>query len=193
MSKSLGNVLLVHDLIEQAPGEAIRLALLNGHYRQPLDWNDDVLPQAKAMLDRLYGALKALGDVVPANGDQVPSAFLAALLDDLNTPKALAELFALAKQANVATDGAAKAELKAALLQAGHLLGLLQDDPRAWFEGGPSAEGGLDAATIEAQIEARNAARAAKDFAEADRIRDELAAAGILIEDSADGTSWRKA
>lgn len=193
MSKSLGNVLLVHDLIEQAPGEAIRLALLNGHYRQPLDWNDDVLPQAKAMLDRLYGALKALGDVVPANGDQVPSAFLAALLDDLNTPKALAELFALAKQANVATDGAAKAELKAALLQAGHLLGLLQDDPRAWFEGGPSAEGGLDAAAIGAQIEARNAARAAKDFTEADRIRDELAAAGILIEDSADGTSWRKA
>ncbi|MBG52705.1 MAG: cysteine--tRNA ligase [Rhodobiaceae bacterium] len=193
MSKSLGNVLLVHDLIEQAPGEAIRLALLNGHYRQPLDWNDDVLPQAKAMLDRLYGALKTLGDAVPANGDQVPSAFLAALLDDLNTPKALAELFALAKQANVATDGAAKAELKAALLQAGHLLGLLQDDPRAWFEGGPSAEGGLDAAAIEAQIEARNAARAAKDFAEADRIRDELAAAGILIEDSAGGTSWRKA
>lgn len=193
MSKSLGNVLLVHDLIDQAPGEAIRLALLNGHYRQPLDWNDDVLPQAKAMLDRLYGALKGLGDVAPADGDQVPPSFLNALLDDLNTPKALAELFAMAKLANVAKDADEKARLKAALLQAGHLLGLLQDDPKTWFEGASSADGGLDAAAIEAQIEARNAARASKNFAEADRIRDELAAAGILIEDGAGGTSWRKA
>ncbi|MEQ9520704.1 MAG: cysteine--tRNA ligase [Parvibaculum sp.] len=193
MSKSLGNVLLVHDLIADAPGEAIRLALLNAHYRQPLDWNDDVLPQAKAMLDRLYGALKTLGDVVPANGDQMAAGFLDALLDDLNTPKALAELFAMAKLANVATDETEKARLKAGLLQAGKLLGLLQQEPKAWFEGAPSAKGGLDAAAIEAQIEARNAARAAKNFAEADRIRDELAAAGILIEDGAGGTSWRKA
>ena len=192
MSKSLGNVLLVHDLIDQAPGEAIRLALLNGHYRQPLDWNDDVLPQARAMLDRLYGALRHLEDVVPANGDEVPAAFLAALLDDLNTPKALSELFALAKQANVAVDPLEKAKIKAGLIQAGFLLGLLQQDADAWFEGA-GASGGVDADAIEAQIEARNAARAAKDFAEADRIRDALAADGIIIEDGPDGTKWKLA
>lgn len=119
MSKSIGNVLLVHDLIEQAPGEAIRLALLNGHYRQPLDWTGEGLEQAKRMLDRLYGALRGLADVEIASNDAVPEEFLAALLDDLNTPKALAVLFDLAKQANVATDPKVKAELKAALVASG--------------------------------------------------------------------------
>jgi len=193
MSKSLGNVLLVSQLIEQAPGEAIRLALLNGHYRQPLDWNDDVLPQAKAMLDRLYGALRHLEDVEAISEQVVPAAFLDALLDDLNTPKALAELFALAKQANVATEPEERATLKAALIQSGLLLGLLQQGANSWFEGEADGASDLDAAAIEAQIEARNAARASKDFGEADRIRDELADAGILIEDSAGKTSWRKA
>lgn len=193
MSKSLGNVLLVHQLVEQAPGEAIRLALLNGHYRQPLDWNDDVLPQAKAMLDRLYGALRQLDDVEPANEASVPESFLAALLDDLNTPKALSELFAVAKKANVATDPLERAKLKAALVQSGFLLGLLQQDANSWFEGEVDGASDLDAAAIEAQIDARNAARAAKDFAEADRIRDALADAGVLIEDGPEGTKWKLA
>ena len=192
MSKSLGNVLLVHDLIADAPGEAIRLALLNGHYRQPLDWNDDVLPQAKAQLDRLYGALRQLDGVEPAEGDHVPAMFLDALLDDLNTPKALAELFQLAKVANQASDPKEKAEAKAALLQSGFLIGLLQQEANQWFEGA-SGSADLDADAIEAQIEARNAARAAKDFAEADRIRDALADAGILIEDGPEGTKWKLA
>ena len=193
MSKSLGNVLLVHDLIEAAPGEAIRLALLNAHYRQPLEWNDDVLPQSKAMLDRLYGAIRKLGDVTPVNDDVLPPAFLEALLDDLNTPKALAELFVIAKKANVATDEGERAQLKAALVQSGFLLGILQQDANSWFEGEAAGATDLDAAAIEAQIEARNAARASKDFSEADRIRDALADAGILIEDGPEGTKWKLA
>ena len=104
MSKSIGNVLLVRELLEQAPGEAIRYVLLSAHYRAPLDWNDEILQQAKSSLDRLYGALRKLNNVdVPENvGDQIPSAFREAMLDDFNTPKALSELFALSKQANVA-------------------------------------------------------------------------------------------
>jgi cysteinyl-tRNA synthetase len=189
MSKSIGNVLLVHDLIEQAPGEAIRLALLNGHYRQPLDWTGEGLEQAKRMLDRLYGALRALGDV-EASADAVPDDFLAALLDDLNTPKALAVLFDLAKQANTASDLAEKARLKAALLSAGGLIGLLQQDPEVWFAGGGVAPH-IDASEIESLIAARAEARKAKDFKESDRIRDELASRGIQIEDGPKGTTWR--
>jgi cysteinyl-tRNA synthetase len=192
MSKSLGNVLLVHDLIREAPGEAIRLALLNGHYRQPLDWTAEGLAQARRMLDRLYGALRALGPVEAENGDAVPDAFMEALTDDLNTPKALAVLFDLAKQANTASGEAEKARLKAALLGSGYLLGLLQQDPEAWFAGAGVAPH-IDAQEIEALIAARAAARKAKNFAEADRIRDELAERGIQIEDGPQGTLWRVA
>jgi cysteinyl-tRNA synthetase len=192
MSKSIGNVLLVHDLIAQAPGEAIRLALLNGHYRQPLDWTAEGLAQARRMLDRLYGALRTLGDVEAAASDAVPEAFMEAMLDDLNTPKALAVLFDLARQANTATDAGEKARLKAALLGAGGLIGLLQQDPEAWFAGGGIAPH-IDADEIESLIAARNAARKAKDFKEADRIRDELVGRGIQIEDGPQGTQWRVA
>jgi cysteinyl-tRNA synthetase len=193
MSKSLGNVLLVNDLIKQAPGEAIRLALLNGHYRQPLDWTAEGLTQARRMLDRLYGALRNLADVKaePAN-DAAPDAFVDALLDDLNTPKALAVLFDLVRQANTATDPGTRAQLKAALIGAGRMIGILEMDPEAWFAGGGAASH-IDGEEIERLIAARNAARKAKDFAEADRIRDELAAQGIQIEDGPQGTSWRVA
>lgn len=190
MSKSIGNVLLVHDLIEQAPGEAIRLALLNGHYRQPLDWTGEGLEQAKRMLDRLYGALRTLGDVEAPTNDAVPDEFMAALLDDLNTPKALAVLFDLAKQANVATDAADKIRIKAALVNAGALIGLLEQDPESWFAGG-GVTPHIDASEIEALIAARAEARKNKDFKESDRIRDELAGRGIQIEDSPKGTTWR--
>lgn len=190
MSKSIGNVLLVHDLIEQAPGEAIRLALLNGHYRQPLDWTGEGLEQAKRMLDRLYGALRGLADVDVATNDAVPEEFLAALLDDLNTPKALAVLFDLAKQANVATDPEVKASLKAALVASGALIGLLEQDPEVWFAGGGVAPH-IDASEIETLIAARATARKNKDFKESDRIRDELGGRGIQIEDGPQGTTWR--
>lgn len=193
MSKSLGNVLLVHDLIQQAPGEAIRLALLNGHYRQPLDWTDEGLAQAKRMLDRLYGALRGLADVKaePTN-DAAPDEFMAALTDDLNTPKALAVLFDLAKQANTATDPGTRAQLKAALIGAGRLIGLLEMTPEAWFAGAGAASH-IDGEEVERLIAARNAARKAKDFAEADRIRGALADMGVAIEDGPQGTSWRVA
>lgn len=194
MSKSVGNVLLVHKLLSEMPGEVIRYVLLSAHYRQPLDWTDEAIMQARRSLDRLYGALRHLSDAESgeAEDDVVPDGFLAALEDDLNSPKALAELFVLAKQANIATDPADRARLKAALVQSGALLGLLQQEPARWFE----SAGGVamvDAVEIEALIAQRTAARKARDFAEADRIRDELAAKGVTIEDGPDGTLWRVA
>ena len=192
MSKSIGNVLLVHDLLDQAPGEAIRLALLSAHYRQPLDWTDDGLAQAVRMLDRLYGALRTLSDI-DADGAAAPDAdFLSALNDDLNTPKALAALFELARQANTAGTTADKCRIKGALLASAALMGLLALDPEDWFAGATDDGDGPDADEIEQLIQARKDARTAKGFAEADRIRDSLAAQGITLEDGADGTKWRR-
>jgi cysteinyl-tRNA synthetase len=189
MAKSVGNVMLVHDLVKQHPGEAIRLALLNGHYRQPLDWTDDTIPQARAQLDRLYGALRELEGVQAASGMSAPEAFTAALEDDLNTPMALAALFELAHAANTAPIGE-KPKIKAALQDAAGMLGLLQQSPEAWFRWQPAGEG-VDAAAVDRLIADRNAARKSKDFKEADRIRDALAGMGVIIEDSAQGTRWK--
>ena len=191
MSKSLGNVLLVRDLLGEAPGEAIRFALLGAHYRQPLDWTADGLAQAKRGLDRLYGVLRDLGDA--HDGACVPGlldAFEMALEDDLNFPGAIAELFRIAKAARRATTVADRAAYKAALRDAGGLLGLLQQDPAAWF-GQPTGEDG-DTAAIQRLLEARQAARSAQDYATADRIRTELAALGITVEDRAVGSAWRR-
>ncbi len=192
MSKSVGNVLLVHELLKILPGEAMRLVLLTGHYRQPIDWTDEVIGEARKKLDRLYGALRDLGDVAPAVGVGAPEAFIAALEDDLNTPMALAELFELARSANKATDPADKARLKAQMLDAGQLLGLLQQAPEAWFAWSPEQDGDRPGADeIEALLTQRADARANKLWAESDRIRDELKARGVLIEDSKDGQRWR--
>lgn len=191
MSKSLGNVLLVRDLLGEAPGEAIRFALLGAHYRQPLDWSANGLAQAKRGLDHLYGVLRDLGDVPDgACGPGLLDAFEMALDDDLNFPGAIAELFRIAKAARRATTVAERATYKAALRDAGGLLGLLQQDPAAWF-GQPTGEDG-DTATIQRLVEARLAARAGRDYATADRIRAELAALGITVEDRADGSAWRR-
>ena len=188
MSKSLGNFHTVHDLLDKTPGEAIRLALLSAHYRQPLDFSLRALEEAKGALDRLYTALRSVADVEPSNeseGDAVRSA----LEDDLNTPKAIAELHGLASGLNKESDPARKAALKGAILAAGNLLGLLQQDPEAWFKQGT---GNLDDAAIDDLIQRRVAARAAKDFAEADCLRDELVANGIILEDGPSGTIWRR-
>ena len=191
MSKSLGNVLLVHDMVKTIPGELIRLALLSAHYKQPLDWSDETIQSARRMLDRLYGAVRGI-EVSDADRQaaQPPQELVAALEDDLNTPKALARFFALAKTLNKTTDAAERQRLATEMYAAGDLMGLLQSDPEEWFAG--DAEGELSAEDIEDLIEKRNAARAAKDFAAADDYRDQLAAAGIKIEDGAGGTTWRR-
>jgi cysteinyl-tRNA synthetase len=190
MSKSLGNVLLVKDLLERTPGEAIRMALLQAHYRKPLDWNEAGLRQAKHALDRLYRTLASLPQ---ADGAEVapPPAVVAALEDDLNTPRAFALLFDLARQANAAEDVARRAARRGEMLATGQLLGLLQDDPVRWQR--QTGTGMVDEAEVERLIAARATARRARDFAEADRIRAQLAADGVVIEDGPDGTRWRLA
>ena len=191
MSKSLGNVLLVHEMIKTIPGEVIRLALLGAHYHQPLDWSDETIGSARRMLDRLYGAVRGIDVSTEARAAAEPSvALLEALEDDLNTPKAMAELFAMAKTLNKTSDDAEKQRLAAALYASGDLMGLLQSDPESWFAG--DVDGQLSADEIDTLIDKRNQARAAKDFATADAYRDELTDAGIKIEDGADGTSWRR-
>jgi len=190
MSKSLGNTLLVHDLIESLPGEVIRLALLNAHYRQPLDWSEESLNSAWKMLTRFYGALRGI-DVNTAEREaaEPPAAVIDALEDDLNTPKALAEMFGLVRTLNKTQDEEGRRSLAASLLAAGDLMGLLQQDPEDWFAG---ADDELPAGAIDTMLAERDRARAEKDFATADRIRDFLAAAGVTIEDGADGTRWRR-
>ena len=191
MSKSLGNVVLVHDLVKSVPGEVVRLALLSAHYRQPLDWSKETLDSARRMLDRLYGAVRGIEISADARSQaEPPKAFVEALEDDLNTPKAMAEFFGLARQLNKETDPAERQQLAAQMYAAGDLIGILQSDPEAWFAG--HGEGDLSAEDIEALLEKRQAARAARDFAAADAIRDELSAAGVQIEDGPDGTAWRR-
>jgi len=190
MSKSLGNVLLVHELRKQHPGEAIRFALLKAHYRQPLDWSGGTMDDAIAALDRLYGALRDLESIEASTGAPA-DAVVEALEDDLNTPRALSELFNLARDANASTSADEKARLKGALLESGRLLGLLEQDPAGWFTRGARGEAG-EAVKIEALIAARKQARKDRDFDEADRIRDELNRLGVVLEDKPTGeTRWR--
>ena len=191
MSKSLGNVVLVHDLIKTIPGEVIRLALLSAHYRQPLDWSRETIDSARRMLDRLYGSVRGI-DVPDSErrAARAPEGVVASLEDDLNTPKAMAEFFGLARSLNKATDAEERQRLAAQMYAAGDLMGLLQIDPESWFAGQGESE--IAAETIEEMLEKRRAARAEKDFAAADAIRNELANAGIQIEDGPEGTSWRR-
>ena len=193
MSKSLGNVLQLHQLLAQHPPEVLRYLLLRAHYRQPLDWSDDTLKQAKATLDGWYGVLRDLSDVAVTIGDaDVPGSIEDALCDDLNTPQAFAEMAKLASEARAASSIEDKRRAKTALLAAGDLLGLLQQDPQAWFQhAGAGAE--VDGDAIESLLQDRRTARAQRDFKRADEIRDQLAAMGIAIEDGPQGTRWKVA
>ena len=190
MSKSLGNVILVRELLDQSPGEVVRLALLNAHYRQPLDWSNDVVSESRRKLERLYNALRKVSGWEDSWQGEAPDAeFMAALEDDLNTPRALAALFALAREIN--REGAQAQSAARRLRASAEVLGLLSGDPSAWAASADHGE--LDPDEIDRLLEQRTQARAAKDFAEADRIRDQLAGMGVVIEDSPDGPQWRLA
>ena len=189
MSKSLGNVIKPNDLLQAGvKGETIRYALMTGHYRAPLDWNAKLLEVTQRSLDRLYGVLRRLKDVEAAEVD-VPAAVLEALLDDLNTPKALAALFEIAGRANKAESEQEQAQAKGELLAAGRLLGLFEADPDAWF--------GLDTvdealrAEIDQLLAERLEARQAKDFAKADSIREILTSKNVQVDDGPEGATWR--
>ncbi|MRL68268.1 cysteine--tRNA ligase [Brevundimonas sp. SPF441] len=204
MSKSIGNVLLLHDLVQAMPGEVVRWALLSAHYRQPLDWNQGLLDQSRKNLDRLYGVLRdadaALADFDFATLDEAEMELaenaldpvLDALEDDLNTPGAIAQLFGLGNALRELLNDAEAdindvAMARWSLAEAAGLLGVLSLTPDAWFEGGDPAL----KAEVEALLEQRAAARAEKNWPEADRIRDRLNALNVVVMDGPDGATWR--
>jgi cysteinyl-tRNA synthetase len=181
MSKSLGNLVMACDAISAHRGETVRAGLLAAHYRAPAALPDSAFAEARNVLDRLY---RAVGDA-EADSAAIDPEFVSALCDDLNTPAAMARLHVLAGAANKG-DGDAAIILKSS---AG-LLGLLGQTGDEWAKG--ASAGGLDDAMIETRIAARNKARADRDFATADAIRDELAEAGVTLEDGPEGTIWRR-
>ena len=189
MSKSLGNVRTVRELLEQYSGETLRFALLSAHYRSPLNFSKELLDNAQATLDGFYLALRNAGDTAAGASDAHLSPVFSALLDDLNTPEAIAELHQLAKALNKASENE-KAEAKAALLAGGAVLGILSEDPVAWLS--KSDPDGLTAEVIDQMLIDRAEAKATRDFSRADAIRDELNGAGIIIEDNALGATWRR-
>jgi len=191
MSKSLGNFRMVRELLQLYPGEVLRFALLSAQYRSSLNFSADLLEQSRASLDGLYGALREVQDIELDNEVVLEGeGFYAALNDDLNTPIAIAELHALAKQLNKAA-AAEKPALKARILAAADLLGILQQDPEQWFQQARS-DSAINAEAIEALIAERQQAKLDKNYARADQIREELAAQGVVLEDSREGTSWRR-
>jgi cysteinyl-tRNA synthetase len=184
MSKSIGNVILVKDLIDQFDGEVIRLALLTSHYRQSFDWNAKVIHQAKVLLDKLYKALIDLSEIdVEANSNDELLGFLN---DDLNTPGAIS--FINKKLKEYASGDITKKDFKEIILFAGRVLGILNTDPEKWFN---KKKLNFDSTKIDNLIEQRRIAKANKDFQTADAIRDQLKEMGVEIMDSASGTSWK--
>ena len=201
MSKSVGNVLTIRSLAESHSGEILRYALLSGQYRSSLSWSDDLLVQAKSSLDSLYQTLRDVGsnnqtsdDFAGLEGSEYPQGVVAALSDDMNTPKALASMHEISGQLRRAATDGEKQIHRQALLAGGWLLGILTRDPEAYFTGADLANdsSGIDAAAIEGLIEDRKNARKEGNFQRADEIRDELLAKGIELEDSREGTRWRK-
>lgn len=191
MSKSLGNVTLVHDLIEQHPGEVIRLALMSAHYRQPLDWNEQIIHQSRQFLLKGYKILNEAGPA-PADTGELPAAVKAALCDDLNTPQVMAVLNKLMKSEKDPQ------KLATGLRTAGAILGIFDGDPAERVEqlrsgADVSSVGEIDEKKVAHLLQERQAARKAKDFARADEIRDELQAMNVVIEDTPEGPKWHRA
>ena len=189
MSKSLGNISLVNELIKEFKGEVLRLTLVSAHYRQPLNWTRNIIKQNSTMLDRFYRNLKELENIEAyKDNNQIDDNVIEGLYDDLNTPKVIAELNVLSNQIGSA-DKKMKAKIKYNLLEVGKIIGILQNNPDKWFGYGKSAN--LDETAIERLIKERNEARGNKNFDVADQIRDELKEKGIEIEDTKKGTVWK--
>ena len=188
MSKSIGNIKLVHDLKKQYKGEVLRLTLLSAHYRQPLNWTKEIIDQNSKMLDRFYRSLKELQDV-EISSHLVSEDIMESLLDDLNTPKVLAKLNSLSNTLSSA-DTDEKRNIKNNLIATGKILGVMQEDPNIWL--GYNQTANPEKEEIEGLINQRNEARRSKDFKLADQIRDKLKSKGIEIEDTKNGTIWRK-
>jgi len=191
MSKSLGNTLVIHELLEHTRGEVLRYLLLSAHYRQPLDWSEETVVRVERTMDRVYGVLRDANEKFGPfeAADQPSDKFMSALLDDINTPDALAELNNEARRLANATDEASARKSAASFLAAAALIGLFQQDPVSWLTGDTE---GLDDALIDKLIAERNTAREQRNFARADEIRDQLQGMGICLEDVADGTRWRR-
>ena len=194
MSKSLGNFFTIRDVLKSYSAEAVRYFLLSSHYRSPLNYSTESLDGAIAGLDRLYNTLRSLPEADAVRWSAYEDKFYAAMDDDFNTPEALASLFDLARDVNKTTNKEgpeAAAPMGALLKKLGGILGLLQLEPDEWLQRDDSGDG-LDVAAIEAKIQARIEAKANKDWAQADAIRDELKAAGVTLEDQGPETTWRR-
>ena len=188
MSKSIGNIKLVHDLKKQYKGEVLRLTLLSAHYRQPLNWTKEIIDQNSKMLDRFYRSLKDLQDI-ETSSETISEEIMESLLDDLNTPKVLAKLNTLSNTLSSA-NSEEKRNIKNNLIAVGKILGVMQEDPNIWL--GYNQTANPEKEEIERLINQRNEARRNKDFKLADQIRDKLKSKGIEIEDTKNGTIWRK-
>lgn len=193
MSKSLGNFFTIREVLEKYHPEVVRYLLVSSHYRSPINYSEESLKEAKGALERFYHALRGLPDAAPAGGEAFVERFAAAMDDDFNSPEACAVLFEMVREVNRLRDGdlSAAAALAAQLKVLAGLLGVLQLEPDAFLRAG--AEGKVDAAEVESLIQARLQARAEKNWGESDRIRDQLTAMGVVLEDGKGGTTWRLA
>ena len=189
MSKSLGNIRFINDLVHDHKGETLRLVLLSTHYRQPLNWSPKTIQQAQKTLDRLYRILKKVDVSINKHKTEPSKNIIDALCDDLNTPEALGQLNILINSIQDA-DEAQKKEIMPTIYSSARMLGILQHDPDSWL-GYSKVDNGKDTEKIEQMIEERNNCRNNKNFEQADKIRDELKSMGIDIEDTPDGTIWR--
>ena len=189
MSKSLGNIEYIHNLLDQNNGETLRMVLLSTHYRQPLNWSVKPIEQAKKNLDRLYRIIKKSEGINYKQGTNPSSSIIEALCDDLNTPEALGRFNILVNSLNDAPESE-QGIILSKIKSSAQLLGILQEDPDKWL-GYKANNIGMDDALINSLIEERNKCRSEKDFKRADEIRDELKKNGIEIEDSSQGTTWR--
>ena len=185
MSKSLGNILLIKDLIKDIPGEVIRLALISAHYRQPLKWSDELIDQSKKTLRNMYSFLEEFedDDLIESVPDKK---FLEALSDDLNTPKAISIIHSMFKELKKSPKDI---NLRSSFKKSANFLGLLQSKPSEW---GFKSNENIDKKMVNDLIERRNQARKDKNFEESDHIREQLLSMGIILEDNEDGTVWRK-